>query len=129
MDFDVSTPALLFSVISLFAMAHTNRFLALANLIRQSIGSYEENRDDKILRQIGNFKRRLNMLKYSQIAAVISFMLCVISMFLSFISNVGSAKIMFGLSLVALFSSLLMSMHELFLSIGALNIEMERLEK
>jgi len=34
MEIDISTPALLFSAISLLILAYTNRFLALASLIR-----------------------------------------------------------------------------------------------
>ena len=36
-------------------MAHTNRFLALANLIRSQISLYESTKDEKLLdSQIGN---------------------------------------------------------------------------
>ncbi|NLG39128.1 MAG: DUF2721 domain-containing protein, partial [Fibrobacter sp.] len=42
MEIDISTPALLFSAISLLMLAYTNRFLALANLIRQYGALYKE---------------------------------------------------------------------------------------
>ena len=129
MTFDFSTPALLFSAISLFMMAHTNRFLALANLIRSQISLYENTKDEKLLPQINNFKIRLKVIKNSQIIAILSFLLCVISMFCIFISQQLIAEIAFGVSLIFLFVSLLLSLRELLLSIGALNIEMERIEK
>lgn len=129
MTFDFSTPALLFSVISLFMMAHTNRFLALANLIRSQISLYENTKDEKLLPQINNFKIRLKVIKNSQITAILSFLLCVISMFCVFISQQLIAEIAFGVSLIFLFISLLLSLRELLLFIGALNIEMERIEK
>ena len=129
MDFDFSTPALLFSAISLFMMAHTNRFLALAKLIRDHVALYENSKEDNILRQINNFKTRLKVIKYSQISAIVSFLLCVISMFFIFLSKQTIAEIAFGISLIFLFVSLLFSLQELLLSIGALNIEMERIEK
>lgn len=129
MTFDFSTPALLFSAISLFMMAHTNRFLALANLIRSQISLYESTKDEKLLPQINNFKIRLKVIKNSQITAILSFLLCVISMFCIFISQQLIAEIAFGVSLIFLFISLLLSLRELLLSIGALNIEMERIEK
>ena len=129
MDFSFSTPALLFSAISLFMMAHTNRFLALANLIRSQISLYESTKDEKLLPQINNFKIRLKVIKNSQISAILSFLLCVISMFCIFISQQLIAEIAFGISLVLLFISLLISLQELLLSIGALNIEMKRIEK
>ena len=110
-------------------MAHTNRFLALANLIRSQISLYESTKDEKLLPQIKNFKIRLKVIKNSQIAAILSFLLCVISMFCIFISQILIAKVAFGLSLVFLFVSLLLSLNELLLSVGALNVEMERIEK
>jgi hypothetical protein len=50
-------------------------------------------------------------------------------MFCIFISQQLIAEIAFGVSLIFLFISLLLSLRELLLSIGALNIEMERIEK
>jgi hypothetical protein len=127
MEFNISTPALLFSAISLLMLAYTNRFLALANLIRQHIQLYEEKKDENTLKQIQNFKIRLKVIKYTQIFGVISFSLCVISMFLIFVSKIVPAEIVFALSLVSLFVSLVLSLQEILLSIGALNIEMNRL--
>jgi hypothetical protein len=127
MEFNISTPALLFSAISLLMLAYTNRFLALASLIRQHIQLYEEKKEENTLKQIQNFKIRLKVIKYTQIFGVISFSLCVISMFLIFVSKIIPAEIVFALSLVSLFISLLLSLQEILLSIGALNIEMNRL--
>jgi len=110
-------------------LAHTNRFLALANLIRQHILLYGEKKDQNILKQIENFRKRLKVIKYTQIFGVFSFLFCVISMFLIFINRIIPAEIIFGISLGALFISLLLSLHELFLSIGALDIEMERIKE
>lgn len=127
MDFNLSTPALLFSAISLFMLAFTNRFLALAKLIREHITQYETNKDPGIKAQIHNFRQRLKVIKFTQIFAVVSFLFCVISMFLIFVSRILSAEIAFGASLVSLFISLILSLHELFLSIGALKIEMKKI--
>jgi hypothetical protein len=127
MEFNISTPALLFSAISLLMLAYTNRFLALASLIRQHIQLYEDKKEENTLKQIQNFKIRLKVIKYTQIFGVISFSLCVISMFLIFVSKIIPAEIVFALSLVSLFVSLVLSLQEILLSIGALNIEMNRL--
>ena len=126
---DFSTPALLFSAISLFMMAYTNRFLALAKLIRNHIALYKTTKDKNLLRQIKHFKFRLKIIKYSQIFAILSFALCVLSMIFIFISILPFAEIAFGISLFFLFISLILSLEELLLSIGALNIEMEQIEK
>jgi uncharacterized Tic20 family protein len=128
MEFNLSTPALLFSAISLFMLAHTNRFLALSSLIRQHIALYDEKKDENILGQIENFRIRLNVIKNTQIFGVISFLFCVISMFLIFVNAILPAEIAFGLSLASLFVSLALSLRELFLSIGALKLEMRRVQ-
>jgi hypothetical protein len=128
MEFNISTPTVLFSAISLLMLAYTNRFLAVASLIRQHIQIYEEKKDENILKQIQNFKIRLNIIKYTQIFGVISFSLCVVSMFLIFVSKIIPAEIVFALSLISLFISLLLSLQEILLSIGALNIEMNRIK-
>ena len=59
---------------------------------------------------------------------LLSFLLCVISMFCIFISQILIAKVAFGFSLGFLFVSLLLSLKELLLSVGALNVEMERIQ-
>jgi hypothetical protein len=128
MDFSISTPALLFSAISLLILAYTNKFLALASLIRQMIEQYGKSSDINILKQINNFQLRLKVIKYTQIFGVISFLFCVISMFLIFVRKLIPAEISFGLSLIAMFISLLLSLQEIFISIGALNIELNRIK-
>lgn len=128
MDIQISTPALLFSAISLLILAYTNRFLALASLIRQYAALYRENREDRVLKQIQNFDTRLKVIKITQIFGVISFLFCVLSMFLIFINRMLFAEILFAFSLLTLFISLLLSLKELFMSIGALNIELEEIK-
>ncbi len=125
MEIDISTPALLFSAISLLMLAYTNRFLALANLIRQYGALYKEHPETRFLKQIQNFDIRLNIIKKTQIFGVISFLFCVLCMFLIFINLIIPAEILFAISLICLFISLLLSLKELFLSIGALNVELE----
>ena len=129
MEFNLSTPALLFSAISLLILAYTNRFLAVAALVRQHINLYEESNEENILKQINNFETRLKIIKYTQIFGVVSFLFCVVSMVLIFTNRIFPAKIVFLLSLITLFVSLLLSLQEVFLSIGALNIELERIRR
>ena len=126
MEFSISTPALLFSAISLLILAYTNKFLALASLIRQMIEQYEKHNDINILKQINNFQLRLRFIKYTQAFGVL---FCIISMFLILVSKQIFAEISFGISLVTIFISLFLSLQEIFLSIGALNIELNRIKE
>lgn len=47
-DLTLTTPALLFSAISLLLLAYTNRFLALAALVRNLHALYKEKPDELI---------------------------------------------------------------------------------
>lgn len=129
MEFNITTPALLFSAVTLLMLAFTNRFLALASLVRQFITIYEQKQEEKIYKQIQNFKIRLRLIKYTQVFGVLSILLCVFSMLLVFTGFILIAEVLFGLSLVAMIVSLFLSLYEIFISIGALKFELEKLEE
>jgi len=129
MDFNITTPSLLFSAITLLMLAYTNRFLAVANLVRQFIAVYEEKHEENIYKQIKNFKKRLTLMKYTQIFGVISFLLCVTSMLFIFIKLTIVAEMIFVLSLLAMIVSLVVSLYEIFISIDALKLELDKLEQ
>lgn len=130
MELDLSTPALLFSAITLLMLAYTNRFLALAGLIRNLHHIHLESPDKMvIIQQIKNLKRRLNMIKNMQIFGVLSFLLCVVCMFLIYQAFSIAANIVFMLSMVALLVSLFISLLELQISTKALNIELGDMEE
>ncbi len=128
MEFNISTPALLFSAISLLLLAFTNRFLAVANRVRQFISVYNEKPDENLLKQITNFKIRLQLMKNTQIFGVLSFLFCVICMFFVLLLHIVIAKVIFAVSLVLLMISLLFSLSEIFISIDALKLELDRLD-
>ena len=78
----INTPALLFPAITLMMLAYTNRFLALATLIRKLHANYKQiHKDHEIMKaQIKNLKRRLVLVKQMQAMGIISFFFCVLSM-------------------------------------------------
>jgi hypothetical protein len=128
MDFNITTPALLFSAITLLMLAYTNRFLAIAALVRQYVALYDEKKDKRILGQIANFRLRLTIIKYTQLSGVLSFLFCVLCMFLIFANYALAAEIVFALSLIILMTSLALSLWEIVISIGALKLELSRIE-
>ncbi len=128
MDFNITTPALLFSAITLLMLAYTNRFLAIAALVRQYVALYDEKKDKRILGQIANFRLRLTIIKYTQFSGVLSFLFCVLCMFLIFATFTLAAEIVFALSLIILMTSLVLSLWEIVISIGALKLELRRIE-
>jgi hypothetical protein len=81
MELQLSTPALLFSAITLLMLAFTNRFLAIATLIRGLHKNYLLAPDQEIIvEQIHNLRRRLTLIKNMQLFGVFSFLLCVVCM-------------------------------------------------
>ena len=125
---ELTTPALLFPAISLLFLAYTNRFLVLAQLIRQLHGRSEEQMHDITLRQIANLRLRIVLTKIMQGLGVLSFILCTLSMFFLFPQLSFLAKLSFGLSLLLLVSSLLVCLYEIMISTKAIEIQLEDLE-
>jgi hypothetical protein len=129
MEFTLTTPALLFSAISLLLLAYTNRFLALAALIRELHRQYVQSKDDIILRQIGSLKRRVQLIKFMQLLGVVAFFLCTLSMFILFTAQVIWSEVAFGLALIALMGSLGLSVVEIYVSVDALSMRLSDIEQ
>jgi hypothetical protein len=123
----INTPALLFPAITLMMLAYTNRFLALATLIRNLHGKYKQIQEDRqiIKEQIANLKRRLELVKQMQAMGIISFFFCVLSMLFFYFNNESWAFAIFGLSMLSLLVSLALSLNEIFISTKALEIELK----
>ncbi len=125
---DLTTPALLFPAISLLLLAYTNRFLVLAQLIRQLKQMDSEDDYALIARQIGMLKKRIVLTKRMQAFGVLSFFLCTVSMFLLFLQLQTPGIVAFGISLVLLSLSLLYSLYEIQISTNAINVELANFE-
>ena len=128
MDFNLSTPALLFSAISLLMLAYTNRFLAIANLTRESVKAYQGNKSPNTLKQIRHFKIRLRLIKLTQVFGVVSFLICTVSMFLIMVKLITFVEVLFIVSLLSLATSLTLSLVEVLISISGLKMELEKVE-
>lgn len=129
MELNIQTPALLFPAVSLLMLAYTNKFLAIANLIRKLYSDYEKHQHISLIAQISNLRRRLMLIRWMQVFAVASILLCVTTMFLIYEGFQILAKILFALSLLLMMTSLVISLVELFLSAGALRLLLRDLEK
>ena len=124
----LTTPALLFSAISLIMLAYTNRFMSYATLIRTLHEKFKVNQNEVLLGQIANLRKRLYLTKYMQILGVTSLFLCVLTMFLIFIGSQILAVWMFGIALVLLIASLGISIVEIHISVNALNLHLGDME-
>jgi hypothetical protein len=127
-DLTLTTPALLFSAISLLLLAYTNRFLALAALVRSLHAKYKENPDERLFGQIRNLRLRLSLIRHMQIHGITSLLLCVICMFVIYIGYMIIAIYIFGIALVLMISSLGISIWEIQISVRALNLQLSDIE-
>ena len=124
----LATPALLFSAISLLMLAFTNRFLALASLVRSLHALYKEKPDEVLYGQIRNLRLRLDLIRWMQICGITSLLLCVFSMTLLYFGLVRGAEVAFGVALVLLIASLALSVWEIQISVGALDLHLRDIE-
>lgn len=122
---NLTTPALLFPATSLLLLAYTNRFLVLAQLIRNLQTQDKNDGRDLVIRQILNLRKRIVLTRYMQALGVSSFIMCALSMFLVFIERDHLAEAFFGLSLFLLVLSLLVSLWEIMISTRAIEITLE----
>jgi len=129
MELTLTTPALLFPAISLLLLAYTNRFLTLANLIRELHRSYKANPEEIVIVQIANLRYRVRLIRNMQIFGVLSFFGCVLSMFALFSGAELLGQYIFGASLISLLVSLGLSLREVQVSVDALNYRLSDLEK
>lgn len=128
MHIDLTTPALLFPTVSLLLLAYTNRFLALASLVRSLHAQYRQDGEPVLLGQIENLRSRLSLIRDMQLLGVLSLLLCVVCMFVLFLELVIVADVLFGVSLVLMAGSLALSVWEIRISVGALRLHLSDLE-
>ena len=126
MHMTVTTPGLLFPAISLLLLAYTNRFVVLTNVIRQLNKIDGAESELLIKRQISTLRKRLHIIRSMQTFAVLSFVICTLSMFGLFLGWNVLGQVLFGVSLLMLVVSLLLSLWEVQLSTAAITIELEK---
>lgn len=132
MEITLTTPALLFPAISLLLLAYTNRFLTIATIIRNLYDRYHTAPDDNVRAQIANLRYRTYLIRNMQIFGVLSLLFCVISMFALFAGWIAAGQWTFGLALILMMVSMGISLRELIISVGALDLllaDMEQHEK
>ena len=124
----LTTPALLFSAISLIMLAYTNRFLAYAAVVRNLHDKYLDKQDDLLIEQIKNLKKRLGLTRAMQILGLTSLLLCVFTMFLVHVHYVVLATWDFGIALLLLILSLSLLIWEIQISTYALSLHLRDIE-
>lgn len=124
----LTTPALLFSAISLIMLAYTNRFLSYATLVRSLHDSFKKSNEPILLWQIKNLRKRLYLNRLMQFFGICSLLLCVISMLLIYIGLANFAVYIFGLAMFLLIVSLILLIWEIQISVKALDYHIKDIE-
>lgn len=127
-ELTLTTPALLFSAVSLILLAYTNRFLSYAQLVRLLRDRYMEDPSDLNIAQIENLRKRLNLTRTMQALGIGSLFLCTVSMFLIYIGLQLLSAYVFGLALLLLIGSLGVSFREIQISTRSLEIYLSSME-
>ena len=129
MNLELATPALLFPAVSLLMLAYTNRFLALAALVRTLHDRWREDPRDILERQIVSLRQRIYLTRGMQAFGALSILLSVATMFLLYQGWEPPARVAFALALVSLLASLALSMREIHISVRALDLQLSDMEQ
>lgn len=127
-ELTLTTPALLFSAISLILLAYTNRFVSYAQLVRTLKEKYLASHDMRMIPQIDNLRKRLYLTQVMQILGIASLLFCVVSMFLLYVSLFLTGAYVFGGALLLLAASLVICIWEINISVKALEIHLSDIE-
>ena len=128
MEINLTTPALLFSALSLIMLAYTNRFLGLASIIRKLHADHKVSPHVIFVQQIHNLRVRIRLIRDMQTLGMVSLLLCAISMLTLFFNYQLVGNILFVTSLFFFIGSLILSIVEIRMSVGALDLHLKDIE-
>ena len=128
MPIDLTTPTILFPTISLLLLAYTNRFIALAAIIRNLHATHKSQPDPMLRKEIANLRYRVRLIRDMQALGALSLLLCVVCILLLFVGLETPGRAVFAVSLILLMVSLALSFREIQVSTRALNLHLRDLE-
>ena len=128
-ELNITTPALLFSAVSLILLAYTNRFLSYAQIVRNLHSEYVKNKDNVLLGQIQNLRKRLNLIRWMQILGVFSLFMSMASTLFIFLQFDMAGDISFAVALISMIISLGLSIWEIQISVVALDLHLKGMEE
>jgi Protein of unknown function (DUF2721) len=130
MELTISTPALLFSTVSLLMIAFTNRSLAISSLVRELHDQFRKNPSDKfIILQIRSLQKRIKLIRNMQVTIIVSMLMSAVCMLLIFIDEQIGARWLFGLALLLQIIALSISAIEITQSMRALEFELHDMKE
>ena len=124
MHIDFTTPALLLPAISLVLLAHTQRFLGLASVIRELHDKLRLEPTQALTQQIESLTRRVMLVRNMQSLGVAGLLASVLAMLAVFAGRPVLGQTSVGIGLVLLAASLALSLREIQLSVHALRLQL-----
>ena len=128
-ELNITTPALLFSAVSLILLAYTNRFLSYAQIVRNLHAEYLKNKNNVLLGQIQNLRKRLNLIRWMQILGVFSLFMSMASTLFIFFQLNWAGDVSFAIALLSMIISLGISIWEVQISVVALDLHLKGMEE
>jgi hypothetical protein len=130
MEITLTTPALLFPAIAILMLGYVNRYVGAAVVIRTFKKDYDSGyKHTNLVKQLTVLKKRIELFRAMLSSGAAALMLACLSMFLIFSNFQGAGAVTFGLSLVAMIYSTLLSLYETSLSNKSLLIEIDDVVK
>jgi len=130
MDVPITTPALLFPAIAILMLGYVNRYQSTASLIRLIKKDYDTGyKRTNLVNQLHILTTRIELSRYMLMIGSLALMLACLSMFLIFIEKQDLGNSVFGLSIAAMITSILISLYETSLSNKSLMIEIDDIFK
>ncbi len=130
MDIPITTPALLFPAIAILMLGFVNRYQGTANLIRTIKKDYDTGyKRIDIVNQLHVLTERIELSRYMLMIGSVSLILACLSMFFIFLDQQNLGNKVFGLSIAAMITSILISLYETSLSNKSLMIEIDDIFK
>ncbi len=129
MSFESTTPAVLFSAISLLLLAYTNRFLVTANRLRELCLKARSAPDAGLAHQIANLRQRVHLMRGMQALGVLSLLASVVSMLFAVTGELAVARWTFVTGLLLLCASLATALREISISLDALDVELSNVPR
>jgi len=128
MNLTISTPGLIFPSISFLLIAYSNRFLAIATLIRDLKTKFSENKEEILLQQIKNLRYRLKLIRWMQAVAVFGMLMALMSIFALYLGHEAAGHVLFIMAAVLVATSLSIALVEIMFSGRALDYELQDIQ-
>ena len=129
MDITLTTPALIFPTVSLLMVAYTNRFNALGARIRNLGEQYRNKQDDQLKAQIDILRKRVVLIRNMQACGLSSLFFCLLCIFTLIVDQQLVSELTCAFSLLLMMTSLTISLREVLISVRALDMELNSLNK